>query len=313
MAANSPNGYLAAIVIRSNRTLLVEGRRDKRVISRLLNDLCVERLLNEDDVLIDTAEEIKNNPGQRLGNREKVEQIYALVTPPTHKFAAFVDRDFRGFDLGGLIDTIAGHRTIPNTLFWSRGHSIENYFFSPRHVLTYLDQQIPEHLTVPLRQQIANQFNEMILGAATISLAALSTNILERADGMARIDHWRAESTGDIVVNLPLVEQALQARGVNPATIQAFDLAFHHYSIALRRADPVLPQWICHGHTGHSYIWAAVAFLLRREAVDPTVVDEIAYGGNDNKYRTCAGPWAGDCIAGARDTPMEFVAWLRGP
>src|SRR5690242_4673856 len=126
MSSYSPIGYVNAVSIRNTRTLLVEGRTDKSVVVRLMIELRNQKLLNADNLVIDTADDIQNVPGARLGNREKVEYIHAQIAG-FQRFAGLVDREFRDFDLAVPADHAPHHRVVPQNLFWTRGHSIENY------------------------------------------------------------------------------------------------------------------------------------------------------------------------------------------
>jgi hypothetical protein len=123
MPMYSSKGYPKAVTMRSNRTLLVEGRNDKATVKRLFLELLNNSQIKEDDLLIDTAEDLLDASG---GNRGRVEAMHARVGGSS-KFASLVDREFRDFDMKGVRDLNPAHREVPINLFWTRGHSIENY------------------------------------------------------------------------------------------------------------------------------------------------------------------------------------------
>ena len=106
--ANSINGYVAKLIFRqrTQRTLLVEGRSDKIILSSLL--LRVGRSKHNPSILIDTAETIKNTG---LGNRETVEEVHAVARQlGVIGYACLADREFRDFKcVAHYEDSLAYH------------------------------------------------------------------------------------------------------------------------------------------------------------------------------------------------------------
>ena len=128
--------------MRTGRTLLVEGPSDKAIIARLVIELRNRNLLNSDNLVIDTADDIPTAQG---GNRQRVENLHAQIGG-SPRFAGLVDREFRDFDLAIPADYAPYHRVVPQNLFWTRGHSIENYFITLGFVVATLEQHHPEDL-----------------------------------------------------------------------------------------------------------------------------------------------------------------------
>jgi hypothetical protein len=311
MPTYSPSGYVVAVTIRSNRTLLVEGPTDKAVIARLVIELRNRQMLNTDDVLIDTAADVQNLPGARLGNREKVEFIHGQMGG-SQRFAGLVDREFREFTLAPPIDHAPYHRIVPQNLFWTRGHSIENYFHTLATVVVTLEQHHPEHLPANYRSLVAAAFPGIVRDCATISLAALGIHKLDRLREVKVLDHWKVNAAGELYVDLTELEVILTSRGIDAMERFNFMSYWNYYAPLLAAADLTLSQWICHGHLGDSHLWCAVAVLLRHLGMPDAVATQVAWGRKDAQLRTSTERWSQSCAAGLGDHPSELVAWLRG-
>src|SRR5260370_11118535 len=123
-----------SIYVRMSRRnhLLLEGKSDRRLFLELFESL-VKSGRSRDGFAttdIETAEALLSSETP-MGNREKVEQVSAAIgaTDYAVRFAGFVDREFRGFELQDtILDTVGGHK-VSGRLVWSRGHSVENYGF----------------------------------------------------------------------------------------------------------------------------------------------------------------------------------------
>ena len=105
----SVSSYVAALRMRSARSVLLEGRTDKQILARLRGDL-ERRNPSMARVELDTAESIRW-PDAAMGNRQKVELVCeAAHRAGLRKQAGFVDREYRGFDLDDIIrDQIQAH------------------------------------------------------------------------------------------------------------------------------------------------------------------------------------------------------------
>ena len=100
----------------------------RRAMHRLLLALVGDRYPQDSGIVIDSAEMIRECEGV-FSNREKVEYIHALAADHA-KLAGWVDREFRMFAVGpSIVNELKGHNVLDASLFWTRGHSIENYFF----------------------------------------------------------------------------------------------------------------------------------------------------------------------------------------
>jgi hypothetical protein len=125
MIQYTPAEFRNFLMMSHDKHLLVEGIDDKIAFKLLF-----EELSGKHDIKIDTAERLINFE-RPLGNREKVEEICRTVTGRSFadKLVGFVDREFREFEWDNDIRDNLGQHKVDGRLVWSRGHSIENYFF----------------------------------------------------------------------------------------------------------------------------------------------------------------------------------------
>jgi len=113
----------------SNRTrILVEGKDDRAILRNLLDTLG-----KSEGVRIDAAVDLKGTCSVTAKNhRAKVEKIHMQCQGSAdHRRLFFLcDREFRSFRVEGEIYDEALEHCIDGNLFWTLGHSIENYFLS---------------------------------------------------------------------------------------------------------------------------------------------------------------------------------------
>jgi hypothetical protein len=174
--------------MRTKRTLLVEGIKDKQIIERLLIETKGDDP-NDCDLVIDTAEQFRDCPGI-MSNREKVEYIHGIVSNHS-KLGGWVDREFRLFAVEQTVkDQLSDHNVVHASLFWTRGHSIENYFFDIRIVLRYIEQFFPEHLPANYRESTIAVMEPITRIAAAVTLAAKDSNLLSRMTRLFSTKLW---------------------------------------------------------------------------------------------------------------------------
>jgi len=274
---------------------------------RLVIELRNRNLLNSDDLVIDTADDIPNAPG---GNRQRVENLHAQIGG-SPRFAGFVDREFREFDLAVPADQAPHHCVVSHNLFWTRGHSIENYFITLDFVLATLVQHHPEHLPDNYATILAAAFPGIVRACATIALASQAIFKLDRVRDVKRIDLWKVDGAGDLVVDLAALQSILNERGIDETDRGRFMTYWDYYTPRLATADVALSQWICHGHLADSHVWCAVAALLRHFGMPDMIVRQV-WSRKDVQFRATSERWCQSCAAGLGEHPLQLVQWLRG-
>ena len=310
MPSYSPTGYQAAVHIRTNRTLLVEGKSDRIVFASLFHELQVNDPNMAATLVIDTAEDIASLPGQRMTNRAKVEQTHALLATSPQHFAAVTDRDLSDFDIAVPADLAPMHYSF-GTLFRTRGHSIENYFLCADCVAAYLETQAIESLPANHRQIIATHIPAILHACGCFFLAAFRCQILDRLTGIRDVRLW--ETTPSITWDRDALKTSIAARGVGESDVNQFLSFLDFYNASPLRNSPSLARWITRGHTALEHLWTAVAALLRHHGLSDPLVRKIAQDMPDLKFRVNASTWARSVVLGSdRDAPTALLEWLKG-
>lgn len=312
MNSYSLDGYLAALKIRGSKNLLVEGPTDLKIVARVTAELVNRSEVDLQEITIDTVD-ILSDSELPPGNRAAVEYIYGLAEAERLPLAALVDREFREFDaIGGEItDTVATHFR-QNNLYWTRGHSIENYFFDSAYFEAFLRMKHPESVPHACYALIESEFPLLMRGAAAASLAALHCSVIERCGGICSLTMWDVTSPNQLRFTINELLNALESRGVEQSALSKFSEFFAEYDERLASATDVhLSRWITHGHLGWNFVWAGVGRLLLHCGVSHDVAHSVARGFGDDKIRFFANLWAKEALEGASDSPTALWDWLR--
>ncbi len=311
MLRYTANGYIAAILIRKYRTLLVEGIDDTKILSRLLLELNSVTSRSQSDLVIDSAELIEECNGV-VSNREKVEYIHSLVSDHD-KLGAWVDREFRLFAVDHVIkDEVGGHNVLFTSLFWTRGHSVENYFFDKRIVISYLEQLYPEHLPSTYRQSIETVIDELTRYAASLSIAAKDLSLISRMNDLLNTGHWVVGAGMKIMLDDAALKLSLCQRGVDSKQADRYIERVRTLHKICLCTDTEVCRWIAHGHIGSSVVWSGVAATLAYCGMkEGSVIGKISHGDRDMKYRCASDIWSKATVAGTPASPLELVKWMR--
>jgi hypothetical protein len=314
MSRYSLQDYTAYIKMSNNRHLLVEGKQDRRLFTELLDvafrDFAIR--ISRDEVNIDVAQDLIGTGFQDTrGNRQKVELVSEAIgrTADRKKFVGFVDREFRGFEWGDrFADHINGHYVL-DRLVWSRGHSVENYYFDLASLQGPLRAFSRSHRfgeALALFQVICES---VIRFACAASLAGLELNMITV---LRRSLHWRLVDLGPSGASIRTEEWKESLRRNQKLTEEMARLVIERYESWVRRveaADFGIIRWLCHGHVGLSCIWAAYARCVYetcehtedqdrgREAQHVLAADE------DVRFNVCLQAWAGGASTSAPDCP----------
>ncbi|MBL5906020.1 DUF4435 domain-containing protein [Serratia fonticola] len=117
--------YITSLSMSRKKRILVEGRDDRKHLTNLL-----ERMINGVRIKIDTAQDIRSDDrASSKNNRLKVELIHSRVKG-NENILFLCDREFRGFSLDECMNDDINCHYESESLFWTLGHSLENYFFN---------------------------------------------------------------------------------------------------------------------------------------------------------------------------------------
>ncbi len=148
--------------------LLVEGRTDVMIFDILFEEFLGVDWRDDHKLVIDCAETLISSDEFRGGNRERVEKMCAIYQEKN--LVGFIDREFRNFQTENkLVDEIKKHYQN-NNLIWSRGHSLENYYFEIS-ILRSSFRDIGGDEFNQAYELFQNNFDSFIRTAGTLSLA----------------------------------------------------------------------------------------------------------------------------------------------
>lgn len=308
----SIDGYLMALRMRGEPTLLVEGITDRKAVARVVIALEEVQEAPIGPITIDTVDLI-NGHNVALDGRQLVEHIHTKAVSEGLPLFALVDREFRGFDIGPpIIDRLCEHNVIDNSLFWTRGHSIENYFLDEKHIIACLKFLFPESIPSSAYHRLIEAIPDLHAWGASISLAALSNNMIKRSQRLFKVDNWIIGTTGKFELELSRLKVRLMGRNISEQAAQSFiDAVVTYYSLCNSQGDATLNRWILHGHLGKEVIWTGVGKLLSQFGLGPAQIDSVCYGYTEEKLRKSAELWAGEIIAGTTISPIRLWDRLR--
>jgi hypothetical protein len=261
----SINGYRIKIRISKNPLLLVEGRSDRHFFERLLYGARKRGYGSPESIQIDTANKLQDEKMRGMGNREKVEMICAAVIqeiPNDKYFCGFADREFRGFEIDDIAvqDAISDHYTT-GSLVWSRGHSVENYYFDLVSFRKSFELSSPIHIAhVEAAINLFEKIFESILHlSCAISLAARDSEYLSDATAgpVKQCIHWSNLNISQDTINIngDKWKKILQETGKS----ERFFARYNYWYQRLATIDRKILRWLCHGHIGFILFWEAYA------------------------------------------------------
>lgn len=305
--------YQAWLVISDHKRLLVEGADDQRAFSILLDKFFTRD--EQNNIEIDTAEALIGF-GPRVGNREKVEQVCASVErePYADKLVGFVDREFREFEYAVSLQDLQPEHRVSGRLVWSRGHSLENYFFD----FAILRDPMLQFTSTEYFHDVLDRFERLlestIRTACAASLAGQESDTLLFVSRRFSWEYVEISSTGrEIIVNCDTWEQAEQNK---PSGFQYFCTRFANCLERVRQADINVVRWMCHGHMGLRFLWEVYARCVfeasqrageeqRKETRQP-----LLQADDRIRFNACVDSWARTASANQCEYPSFVLAML---
>lgn len=237
--------YLSYVEMSSKSRLLVEGYGDKTALSFAINHL------NYDDIDIDTAEELISF-NSTLGNRQKVEVICQEINDKTsiNNFVGFVDREFRRFDVKDKITSeIITHYKSDN-LFWSFGHSIENYTFSAKIIAKSLKYLANSPNAPKAIESYTNIFHSVLILSTALTLTLYEKDFeLSRVISLLKWNIFEI-SGNEINIDLKKFDSGLKKRGFSEEERKNIIDEYLTSLNIVKSSDQNSIKCFCHGHTG---------------------------------------------------------------
>jgi hypothetical protein len=311
--------YLAELKITKQKHVLVEGKTDKITIGKLLLYYFEKKgeKLSDKTIVVDSAERIQEP--NILSNREKIVEVFKRVssTADEDKIVGFVDREFHDFSwTNGIEDHLNGHR-VSGRLIWSRGHSIENYFFDP----IILRESIFSLSTIDHSDALSafeNSLDDALRVACAITLSSIELgsstslrNVFERI-GRSIYTDTIVLFPNKIEINKAIIEPKLtQLLGDN--IIARNFLVDLDNKIIATRAAPALDtiRWLCHGHIGMKVISSLYSVCVAQFCSGVTDDQkDILNTSHDLKLAIVASFWAKYALSSNVIYPSELFSYI---
>jgi len=316
--AYKPEDYLRYIQMNAKKHLLVEGREDKRIIKLLLDELTQNNhiLATEGILDIDTAEMLSFD--DTPNNRDRVKVICQKVQekPYAEKLVGFVDREFEEFEYNSNIEDKLKKHEVQGRLIWSRGHSIENYFFDFLILRnSFRDLVVIDYFTQSLEifEKIMKPTIEI---ACAVSLAAKELGKLQRIENTIS---WQLIQLTDEKVEIVIGnwQKKLSVEyGFTEEETRSFIEKYTTWHQIVKLADFQVVRWLCHGHIGMKFIWAAYSccvYHICSNGLYGSPTTEVSRVDKIDKYtrtHACASWWAREAISSRCDYPTEIIQLL---
>lgn len=293
---------------RTNKTVLVEGPSDKRLIDRLRLEHCIRTgVLSKCSV--DQVEVVSDAALANLGNKARVLHVVGALPPllpdVSDRMTYLVDREWEGVNLEPLPQT---HTALPQSQwgFRTKGHSIENYALSRETLAQFYKMYFAASLPAEFFVQLAARFSEMLRLSLAVSLVARSEQISGRCEGLFRASDFNW--SGVRYELLPSINAKLTARGCQ-VDLQGLSL------MSLTRADVSsatedVMRWLCHGHLATQVIRACAGSIARELGGGDGVVADVETGRKQDKINHDAHVMAS--WSAAEIEPLsQLVSWTE--
>jgi hypothetical protein len=264
-----------------------------------------------------------------MGNREKVETICKQVENKSYsdRLVGFVDREFRGFVINDniIIDSLNFHK-VQGRLVWSRGHSVENYFFD----FSVLRESLRDLSDTEWFSDALDLFEKLIDSTMRSACAAsLTGNEIGNCGNFKLIKksiNWEMIEIYDskVMILLDKWEKSLLDKKANPELAQQIISRYQYWLKIIDSTTLNDIQWICHGHIGISVIWSVYTFCVydiccryistttqeEKHKIAQREATKIQSIGESNRTHSCASWWVRKAISNHCDYPIDVLKML---
>lgn len=277
MSTYSLAGYAVALWQRTNKTILVEGSTDKKLLDRI----ALERALAVGGAQFrwttDQVEIVQDASLSELGNKERVLHVAVTVVglraDIQSKLNYIVDREWDEVPLQPL-PVHHPHLQPQPWGFRTKGHSVENYAFKPELLADFLKFYFAQQLTAAFFGTLAGRYAEMLRLAVAVSLAAKDHQLIKKCGGLLR--HSDVAWTGSRYELLASANAALANRQSNVDLVASSSSILNREDVKLCPAETL--RWLAHGHIGEEVVRACAANLARELALEAAAIDAIENG-----------------------------------
>lgn len=233
-----------------NKYLLVEGKQDKQFFRLFLYEFSPEI-----QIVIDSAEKFVSFDNT-FGKRQIVEKISELIAEKSyaHRFVGFVDREYREFDLELLADRLNCHR-LKERLVWSRGHSIENYFFDYQIIHDSLLGLSSVECFDKAIKDFEKCFEKTIRIACALGLTGFEMGKSDIIRNSIHSNLFNIQNS-EIILQVEKWENSLKTKKFTDEEVLIAVNSFQSWLSKLTSVSFESVRWLCDGHSGIEIIWA---------------------------------------------------------
>ena len=317
--------YRNYLRISAAKHLLVEGPGDKRVFKLLLDELLHQASSPNMrcNIMIDSADHLLGFGGNP-GNRDKVETVCETVsrTPYAKRLVGFVDRDFRHFGQAPYLHDAIGAHKVSDRLVWSRGHSIENYYFDFGTLRNPLRAFSVTHYFSDALSLFEVVFEQAIRLACAASLAGHELGKLRVIKGSVDQGCFQLQSAkGEaLAMDLSSWKNSLVKRHcLSTEGAEELIERFQFWDVIVQQSNFCVVRWMCHGHIGLAFIWSAYSYCLleacRREGCDELEAQaearRVLQASEGVRFNACAEIWVRRALGNHCCYPVEVLELLE--
>lgn len=304
----SAKEYRNLVKMDNKKHLLVEGATDVVFFSVLFDEFLGDEWREEHDIELDNAETLISLDGHIRANREKIEEICKISSEA--KLLGFVDREFRKFITeANLVDELKSHYQ-ENNLFWSRGHSVENYYFEAE-ILRYAFQDICGEEFQKANILFRKNIKSYMQIACALGLVSLKFNYVSRARIIASFGWNIISSSGDLDIEAWKLALSRYS-GLSDEDTEEITNFYQEMLSLTKQAESDIVRWLCHGHLGFDFLWHAFSSCIyeacdgdetaRRKAVHFFIRHQNTIG-----FKLCVRSLAKAAIRGFAEYPSKII------
>ena len=317
----TPSEYLVMVKISKNKHLLVEGKSDKTAFSYFFDELYrfKEQSIPRKKIDIDSVEGIVNVGV--FSNREKVEKICEefqknLDERDENNLVGFVDREFRGFEKNDSIKDNINCHYVADKIVWSRGHSIENYYFE----LEILREPFRVHTDIDYFTSALERFENILDPTLQIACAlSLVSEEMKKINQIQKVLSWEMIilDRSNIEINLLKLQKSLLERHIfSEAEIEQFLKRYKFWLNKVSSTKKDYVRWMTHGHISIRLIWFVYASCVFASISDKghggarSEASKVLKLSEEERFRSCANTWTHKALEKRCGYPEEVFLLL---
>lgn len=256
----SESGYRTALKIRTSKTILVEGTTEKELLNRLILDLPETNV----SYVIDTASLLSGDGYNCLGNKKKIEKTIKNIDHEywqEKRFAVLMDREWDDLvDKNGNFLKWKKKLTSKDGIFYTEGHSIENYSFNIEYIISYIKYCGGNLPNLKLEKKVRETFSSILSLSLAFSHEVWRHKCINKMYGVVKLsDVGLVDNKLCLMSN---VDEEILKRNINLPSSFVSDVNNKSIEYSKLIDDSDLYRYI-HGHLGECIILACVAALIR--------------------------------------------------